>query len=80
MTKKNYIALADAIRDHNTVSELGARFNKVHLDTLAAFIQSQNPRFVSERWLAYVNEKKPKSREVSSLAPIARAIMGKEGA
>lgn len=48
MTKKHFIALADAIRryDHG--------FNANQLNTLADFCESQNPNFNRERWLDYI--------------------------
>jgi hypothetical protein len=52
MTKKHFIALADAIR---VFREADARaFNKEQLEVIADFCQSQNPRFNRERWLAYI--------------------------
>lgn len=62
MTKKHFIALADAIRTYNehafptgtnTVSPL--QFTYTQLIWLADFCQSQNPNFNRERWLAYIN-------------------------
>ena len=49
MTKKDFIALADALRtlgpdDHNQVT----------LDTIADFCAAQNPQFKRARWLDYV--------------------------
>jgi len=61
MTKKHFIALADAIRSYNeqalkpgtnTVSPL--KFGHTQLLVLADFLQSQNPRFNRERWLGYI--------------------------
>ena len=60
MTKKDFIALADAIRDTN----LGFRqrvnvsrpppFTPSQIDVLADFCASQNQRFDRERWLGYI--------------------------
>jgi len=57
MTKKHYIALADAIKDHNTlVAKIGGtEFQPTQLDSLATFCQRQNPRFNRQRWLDYIN-------------------------
>jgi hypothetical protein len=47
MTKKHFIALADAIRADRT-------FTNYQLITLAEFCRDQNPRFDRERWLDYI--------------------------
>ena len=61
MTKKDFIALADAIRAYNqqafkagtnTVSPL--KFTHTQLYVLADFCASQNPRFMRDRWLGYI--------------------------
>lgn len=59
MTKKDFIALADAIRDYNRRSPCvgiahDVRFLSPHLDALAAFCLSCNPRFDRGRWLSYI--------------------------
>jgi hypothetical protein len=57
MTKKHFIALADAIRDHNGYSERcgdGPAFTEHHLDTLAGFLRDQNPAFNQDRWMGYI--------------------------
>ena len=56
MTKKDFIALADAIRESNrcTVSNT---FSYGQLGTLAAFCGSVNPRFNPKRWLDYIEGK-----------------------
>ena len=61
MTKKHFIALADAIRECNREHQslpLGshnvAGFSRHQLNALADFCQSQNPHFNRERWLAYI--------------------------
>lgn len=53
MTKKDFIALADAIRNHGYV-DATAKFNWPQLRTLAEFCQSRNPQFNRQRWLAYI--------------------------
>lgn len=50
MTKKHFIALADAIKNGNG----GSMFEPVHLHFLADFCASQNPRFNRSRWLDYI--------------------------
>ena len=61
MTKKDFIALADAIKDYNnnsfphgtnTVSPL--QFTHTQILRLADFCQSQNPQFMRDRWLGYI--------------------------
>ena len=59
MSKKDFIALADAIREHNSMidsSDLDyhGQFTPEQLVALADFCQSQNPNFKRERWLAYI--------------------------
>lgn len=60
MSKKDFIALADAIREHNTVAKYGATdygvavFNAEQLDTLASFCKRQNSAFLRDRWLGYI--------------------------
>ena len=54
MTKKHFIALADAIRSmirHDDGESL--EFAGV-VNTLADFCQSQNPQFNRDRWLGYI--------------------------
>lgn len=60
MSKKDFIALADAIREHNVThrpeapySE-DAQFTDGQIKTLADFCREQNPRFMRERWLGYI--------------------------
>jgi len=47
MTKKNFIALADFIKEY-------AAYGNLTVDQLADFCQAQNPRFNRERWLGYI--------------------------
>lgn len=55
MSKKDFIALADAIRRHNKANPFDRfEFTKDQIDTLADFCQSQNPNFNRERWLGYI--------------------------
>jgi hypothetical protein len=54
MTKKHFIALADAIKRE---SGQNAAFNRVQIETLASFCQSTNPRFSRQRWLDYIDGK-----------------------
>jgi len=58
VTKKDFIALADAIRDSNRTAEncgiSDYEFNQLQLNILAAFCSQQNSRFNRERWLSYI--------------------------
>jgi hypothetical protein len=54
MSKKHFIALANAIRDHNKVVLSHDKFNERHLETLAQFCRAMNPAFDRERWLDYI--------------------------
>lgn len=55
MSKKDFIALADAIRKHNNGNPFNSfEFTKDQIDTLADFCQSQNPNFNRDRWLGYI--------------------------
>lgn len=62
MTKKHFIALADAIREHNAVAAKWQwpddnrfpLFNKEHISTLADFCREQNSAFNRSRWLGYI--------------------------
>ena len=46
MSKKDFIALADAVR--------GEGFTDAQLDILARFCASRSAQFLRDRWLAYV--------------------------
>ncbi len=61
MTKKHFIALADAIREYNTQSfphgtNTASPLQFTHTQTLwlADFCGQQNDRFDRERWLGYI--------------------------
>ena len=58
MSKKDFIALADAVREANERWERGAvtaqRFTEGHICELADFCESQNPAFNRSRWLEYI--------------------------
>lgn len=57
MSKKDFIALADSIRNHNELQEGTSHpitFHAFHINTLANFCQSQNPRFMRDRWKDYI--------------------------
>ncbi len=58
MSKKHFIALADMIKRHNVQGDSLAGpstpFTQDQLNALALFCESQNPRFLPHRWLAYI--------------------------
>ena len=58
MTKKNFIALANHIKDIKRRYENGAvtadPFSLMQCCELADFCESQNPRFDRARWLGYI--------------------------
>lgn len=58
MSKKDFIALADAIKAYQNLTSEGLPLMQIFTDNqikmLADFCQSQNPRFNRYRWLAYI--------------------------
>lgn len=65
MTKKHFIALADAIRSYNNPDNICRRtatladsryadFTDAQIEALADFCAEQNPKFNRERWLSYI--------------------------
>lgn len=56
MSKKDFIALADVIRDYNKdAGDIGqCPFDKRQTELLADFCYQQNSNFNRDRWLAYV--------------------------
>lgn len=64
MSKQDFIALADAIKDHNAMagnnslaqlgSELNSPFNPAHLNVIAIFCKRQNSAFNRDRWFDYI--------------------------
>ena len=53
MTKKDFIALADIIRDHNNIV-IGDKLSENQLKTIAHFCHTRNPKFDRDRWLGYI--------------------------
>jgi hypothetical protein len=53
MSKKQFVALADSIREHNRLAKFNA-FTCDQLAALARFCASENPRFKRDRWLDYI--------------------------
>lgn len=65
MTKKDFIALADKIKEFNSTAFWGTDKNGVRgkhnipvqgktIEMLADFCQSQHPNFKRDRWLGYI--------------------------
>jgi hypothetical protein len=56
MTKKHFIALADAIRVHQEKQYRNGVIEQAPylIDTLADFCAGQNPRFNRDRWIGYI--------------------------
>ena len=60
MSKQDFVALADMIREHNTNIENensypgGQLFDSKQIETLAEFCKQQNRAFMRERWLGYI--------------------------
>lgn len=87
MSKKHFIALADAIRSHNlfAMSDHNPIFGPAHLDLLADFCQSSNPKFDRLRWLGYIagtngkNGGKRSESTVQSYREAAKRIHESEG-
>jgi len=52
MSKKDFIALADAIRRHNRYDR--NPFTADQLQALASFCRQQNGNFKEQRWLDYI--------------------------
>jgi hypothetical protein len=61
MSKKDFIALADAIKDHNAaklrafgVNAGRMSFSTEELETLADFCKQQHSTFKRDHWLGYI--------------------------
>ena len=55
MGKKQFIALADVIRNHNSANPFDKfEFTNDQIRALADFCESQNPNFNRDRWLDYI--------------------------
>jgi hypothetical protein len=53
MSKKQFIALADAIRRYHALNPVHP-FSDAQIGLLCDFCASQNPRFLRGRWLDYI--------------------------
>ena len=58
MSKKDFIALGDSIREHNrhavATGQEHLAFTPYHIETLANFCSDQNFNFMRDRWLGYI--------------------------
>lgn len=54
MSKKDFIAIADAIQKHNRRAEFTPSFDDEQLAALATVLGDINPRFDRWRWLNYI--------------------------
>lgn len=52
MTKKHFIALADAIIAHNKTGN--QPFTSMQQNRIADFLRETNPRFNEDLWLSYI--------------------------
>jgi hypothetical protein len=75
MSKKDFIAMADAIRTANQRSKRAngsftpEHFSPANVAVLADFCQSQNPAFKRERWLGYIRGENGKNGGSIKTAP-----------
>ena len=53
MSKQNFVALADAIREHNQYENM-PKFTEEHINTLILFCRRQNNAFMAGRWKDYI--------------------------
>jgi hypothetical protein len=64
MSKKHFIALADAIRWANnraTLLDISKPYGTDAIEDLADFCQAQNSNFNRERWLGYIADTNDKN-------------------
>lgn len=54
MTKKDVVALAEALRSHNRAADGRTEFTPDHLGVLADFCAGQYPNFNQGRWIDYI--------------------------
>jgi len=54
MTKKDFILLADHIRDAASGTRSEEAFTDIQISYLAKFCKQINPRFKENRWIAYI--------------------------
>ena len=69
MTKKDFVALADALRIHNQAADGRTEFTPDHLRILADFCASQDPNFNRKRWIDYIAGECEPNDELMFLEP-----------
>lgn len=62
MSKKDFIAIANTIREHNRHCDATGQehlsFNDMQIEALAQTLKSMYPRFDYQRWIVYVENGK----------------------
>jgi hypothetical protein len=56
MTKRDVVALAEALRTHKLTANGPTEFTPDHLRVLAEFCASQDPNFNQQQWIDYIAE------------------------
>jgi hypothetical protein len=74
MTKKDLVALADALRIHNRTADGRTEFTPDHLLVLADFCASQSPNLDRKRWVDYITAEGRPSDEVMFVEPDSTVI------
>ena len=55
MSKQDFVALADVIREHNQYENM-PKFTEEHINTLILFCRRQNNAFMAGRWKDYISK------------------------
>ena len=76
MTKKDLVALADALRRHNQTADGRTEFTPDHLLVLADFCSSQEPNFNRRRWIDYITGEGRPGDELIFVEPDSTIIPG----
>ena len=76
MTKKDVVALADALRIHNQTADGRTEFTPDHLLVLADFCALQNPNFNRKQWIDYVAGEGGQGDEWNFVQPDSPLIPG----
>ena len=76
MTKKDVVALAEALRIHNQTAGGPTEFTPDHLRVLADFCVSQEPNFNRKRWIDYIAGERARRDELNFLEPDSPLIPG----
>ena len=76
MTKKDVVALADALRVHNRTADGPKEFTPDHLWVLADFFPSQDPNFNRKQWIDYIAGECGQGDELNFVQPDSPLIPG----